>query len=85
VLEKDKGVCWTAINQKETIVVEDVHQFPGHIACDSRPNSEIAIPLTDNTGKTIGVLDIDSKDYNAFDEIDQEWLEKIVRLVANLI
>ena len=81
VLEKNKGVCWAAINEKKTIVVADVSAFPGHIACDSRSNSEIAVPLADKNNNIIGVLDVDSKDYNAFDETDKEWLEKVVELV----
>jgi L-methionine (R)-S-oxide reductase len=81
LLEKNKGVCWAAVNQKETIVVADVHKFSGHIACDSRSNSEIAIPLTDRSGNIIGVFDIDSKEFNSFDDIDKLWLEKIVALL----
>jgi L-methionine (R)-S-oxide reductase len=83
VLEKNKGVCWSALNQKKTIVVADIHKFPGHITCDSRSNSEIAIPLINNENIMIGVFDIDSGDFNAFDDIDKEWLEKIVGLVMN--
>jgi L-methionine (R)-S-oxide reductase len=79
LLEKNKGVCWAAVNQKETIVVADVHKFPGHIACDSRSNSEIAIPVINSDDVIIGVLDVDSRDYNSFDEIDKVWLEKIVQ------
>lgn len=81
ILEKDKGVCWAAINRGETIVVEDVHQFPGHIACDSRSRSEIVVPLHDENGEIMGVLDVDSKEKGSFDETDALWLEKIVRLV----
>ncbi len=81
VLEKNKGVCWAAINEKKTIVVADVSAFPGHIACDSRSNSEIAVPLFDKNSNIIGVLDIDSKDYGAFDEIDREELERIAKLI----
>ena len=80
-LKKDIGVCWAGINQNRTIVVNDVEQFPGHIACDSRSKSEIVIPLRDKTGKIIGVLDIDSKELNTFDEIDAHWLGKIVDLL----
>lgn len=80
-LKKDTGVCWAGINRKETIIVPDVHQFPGHIACDSRSNSEIVVPLKDMTGKIIGVLDVDSKDLNSFDEADKEGLEKILTLI----
>lgn len=81
ILEKNKGVCWACINRGETIVVEDVHQFPGHIACDSRSNSEIVVPLRNHTGHIVGVLDVDSSEKAAFNEIDKQWLEKITALV----
>ena len=77
-LKKDTGVCWAGINKGETVIVPDVHQFPGHIACDSRSNSEIVVPLKDKNGDIIGVLDVDSKELASFDEIDAVWLEKIV-------
>lgn len=80
-LAKDKGVCWAGINRKETIVVPDVHQFPGHIACDSRSKSEIVVPLRNKNQEIIGVLDIDSKDLASFDEVDARWLGKIIALV----
>jgi len=83
VLEKDKGVCWAGINRKETVVVPNVHEFPGHIACDSRSNSEIVVPLKDKAGNVIGILDVDSKELESFDEVDRIWLEKIVKLVYN--
>lgn len=81
LLEKDKGVCWAGVNRGETVVVQDVHAFPGHIACDSRSNSEIVIPLKTSEGDVIGVLDVDSKEHASFDETDARWLEKIVDLV----
>ncbi len=81
ILEKDKGVCWAAFNKKETVVVEDVHRFPGHIACDSRSNSEIVVPFKNKKGEIIGVLDIDSKELASFSEVDARWLEKILELV----
>jgi L-methionine (R)-S-oxide reductase len=81
ILEKNKGVCWAAFNKKETIVVEDVHQFPGHIACDARSNSEIVVPLKNGEDAVIGVLDIDSREKSAFDEVDARWLEKILELI----
>lgn len=80
-LKKDTGVCWAGINRGEAIVVPDVHEFPGHIACDSRSKSEIVVPLRDKSGKIIGVLDVDSKDHDSFDEIDKEWLERICALI----
>jgi len=81
ILEKDKGVCWTACNQNETVIVDDVHTFPGHIACDSRSNSEIVVPFINENGKIIGVLDVDSSNKASFSEIDAKWLEKILELV----
>jgi L-methionine (R)-S-oxide reductase len=81
VLEKNKGVCWAGINRNETIVVEDVHQFPGHIACDSRSNSEIVVPFRNAQGEIIGLLDVDSKEKASFDEMDAHWLEKIIALI----
>jgi GAF domain-containing protein len=63
------------------VIVPNVHEFPGHIACDSRSNSEIVIPLKDAAGNVIGVLDVDSKDFNAFDETDRFWLERIMELI----
>jgi GAF domain-containing protein len=81
VLEKDTGVCWAAINQQQSIIVPDVHQFPGHIACDSRSNSEIVVPIKNKTGEIFGVLDVDSKELDSFDEVDARWLEKIVGLI----
>lgn len=81
ILEKNKGVCWAAFNKKETVVVKDVHAFPGHIACDSRSNSEIVVPLKNKTGEVIGVLDVDSSQKSAFSEVDARWLVKILELV----
>ena len=75
-----KGVCGTSWERRETIVVPDVHQFPGHIACSSLSQSEIVVPMFHN-GEIYAVLDIDSKDLATFDEVDKEWLEKIVTLL----
>ena len=80
-LAKDTGVCWATINQNKTIVVPDVHKFPNHIACDSRARSEIVVPVKNNNGQIIYVLDIDSKELNSFDEEDVFGLEKIVELI----
>ncbi len=77
------GVCWAAINNKRTIVVSDVNEFPGHIACDSRTNSEIVAPIYDSESKFVAVLDIDSYKLNAFDDIDKEELEKLVKLLLS--
>jgi L-methionine (R)-S-oxide reductase len=81
VLEKNKGVCWAGINQGKTIIVPDVHKFPGHIACDSRSLSEIVVPLRDKNGAIIGVFDVDSKYLDSFDETDAGSLEKILQLI----
>ena len=72
-----KGVCGAAAAQRATIIVPDVHAFPGHIACDSRSNSEIVTPVFDRTGALAAVLDVDSTEFNAFDAIDQAGLEAI--------
>lgn len=81
VLEREKGICWAGFLGKKTIIVPDVHKFPGHIACDSRSNAEIVVPLFDTKGQVWGVLDVDSKKHDAFSAIDQFWLEKIVGLI----
>jgi L-methionine (R)-S-oxide reductase len=81
VLKKDTGVCWAAINKEECLVVPDVEKFSDHIACDSRSKSEIVVPLYNKEGQLMGVLDVDSKDYNNFDETDAEDLKKIIQLV----
>ncbi len=75
------GVCHAAISQKKTLIVPDVEAFPNHIACDSRAKSEIVVPLYDKTGNITGVLDVDSKSPDSFDETDATGLEKIVKLV----
>ncbi|PGU80855.1 GAF domain-containing protein [Bacillus cereus] len=72
-----RGVCGVAAETKTTQLVADVHQFPGHIACDSASNSEIVVPIV-KKGAVIGVLDIDSPEKNRFDELDQRYLEKFV-------
>ncbi|WP_368736046.1 GAF domain-containing protein [Ectobacillus ponti] len=75
-----RGVCGTAAATKETQLVPDVHLFPGHIACDAASNSEIVVPIVKN-GEVIGVLDIDSPLKNRFDELDQQYLEKLVDIL----
>ncbi len=81
VLTKNQGVCWAAVARRQTVVVPDVHQFPGHIACDSRSRSEIVVPLFDEGQEVWAVLDVDSRQVDAFSEVDREWLEKIVKLI----
>lgn len=82
-LAKNKGVCWAGVNGKEVVVVPDVHKFPDHIACDSRSQSEIVVPIRDSKNEIIGVLDVDSKELGSFDEVDAKWLEKILKLIYN--
>ena len=72
-----KGVCGAAAATRETIIVPDVHAFPGHIACDSRSNSEIVTPVFDRAGALVGVLDVDSTQFDAFDAVDKAGLEAI--------
>ncbi len=74
------GVCGTAAERRETLVVSDVHAFPGHIACDSASNSEIVVPLTVN-GRLYGVLDVDSPEENRFGADEREFLEAVARLL----
>ena len=76
-----KGVCGTAWKEGRTLVVPDVEQFPGHIACSSESRSEIVVPIFKN-GKVWAELDIDSKERNTFDEIDKQWLEQIVKVLT---
>ena len=76
-----KGVCGTVAATLETQLVQDVHAFEGHIACDSRTNSEIVVPVFDTDGKMAAVLDVDSEEPGAFDEIDRAGLEAIARIL----
>ena len=76
-----KGVCGTSWKEAKTVVVKDVHEFPGHIACSSASQSEIVVPIF-KENQVVGVLDIDSEKLATFDEIDKEWLEKIVGLLT---
>lgn len=80
-LEKDKGVCWATVNQDRAIIVPDVELFPGHIACDSRSQSEITLPLKDREGRLIAVFDVDSDRKESFSEVDREQLLAILGLV----
>lgn len=75
-----KGVCGTAWKERRTVVVPDVEQFPGHIACSSESRSEIVVPVVQK-GAVVAVLDIDSRELETFDEVDAQWLEKIVLLL----
>jgi GAF domain-containing protein len=79
-IEIGRGVCGTAAERRETIIVPDVTQFPGHIACDPNTKSEIVVPVFGRDNELVTVLDVDSYQLNAFDEEDQRGLEAIVRL-----
>jgi L-methionine (R)-S-oxide reductase len=77
-IEIGKGVCGTAAARAETVIVEDVHAFPGHITCDARSRSEIVVPVFDNTRTLIAVFDIDSDRTAAFDHQDRVGLERLL-------
>ncbi len=76
-----KGVCGTSWQRAETVIVPDVEQFPGHIACSSESKSEIVVPVFSSNGKVIAVLDIDSEHIGTFDDIDRKYLEDICKLI----
>jgi GAF domain-containing protein len=83
VLERGRGVCWAAVQRAETVVVPDVHAFPGHIACDERSRSEIVVPVRDPAGHISGVLDVDSDRPDAFGPADAAGIERVLALVTN--
>ena len=83
-IEMGKGVCGTAASRNESIIVTDVHKFPGHIACDSGSRSEIVVPIL-RRDSLIGVLDLDSYDFNSFDETDKKYLEEICKFLSDEI
>ena len=82
-LEKDKGVCWAAVNSGVPVVVPDVHAYPGHIACDARSKSEITLPLFDHRGQIVAIFDVDSDRTDSFNDTDRIWLEKILKLISS--
>ncbi|XVJ66154.1 MAG: GAF domain-containing protein [Lacibacter sp.] len=79
-IRKGKGVCGTSWAEAKTLIVPDVEQFPGHIACSSLSKSEIVVPVIRN-GQVLGVLDVDSTELSTFDTTDQKYLEEIVSLI----
>ena len=79
-----RGVCGTAWKERQTQVVSDVDQFPGHIACSSESRSEIVVPIYDQTDEVVGVLDIDSRELATFDAIDQKYLEQVATQLSRL-
>ena len=80
-----RGVCGTSWERRETIIVPDVELFPGHIACSSASRSEIVVPIFNKVGDVIGVLDIDSRELNTFDETDKRYLERVTELLTQTI
>lgn len=80
-IRKGRGVCGTSWAEARTLVVPDVEQFPGHIACSSLSRSEIVVPMIQN-GEVVGVLDVDSTELNSYDETDRHFLERIVGLLS---
>jgi len=84
-IKRGKGVCGTAWQQERTIVVPDVEQFQGHIACSSLSRSEIVVPLRNDSGIVAGVLDIDSKELATFDDVDAHWLEQIAIVITQSV
>ena len=81
-IQKGRGVCGKSWELAQTLVVPDVENFPGHIACSSLSKSEIVLPLFDNNETVTGVLDIDSEQLDTFDETDQRYLEEIVSWIS---
>ena len=79
-----RGVCGTAWKERKTIIVPDVEQFPGHIACSSLSRSEIVVPVFSKDGTVVAVLDIDSKELATFDETDKMYLERICGMLTNI-
>ena len=77
-----RGVCGTAFERRQSIVVPDVEQFPGHIACSSLSRSEIVVPIFNSEGEPVGVLDVDSTSLAAFDDVDRQNLERICQLLT---
>lgn len=84
-IKHGRGVCGTAWAQGKTIVVPDVEEFPGHIACSSLSRSEIVVPVKDANGIVQSVIDIDSRELNAFDDVDAKHLEQVAQIVARVI
>ena len=80
-----RGVCSASVERRESVVVPDVEQFPGHVACSSLSRSEIVVPLFSAAGEVMAVLDIDSKELSTFDDTDRRYLETICQIVSPLL
>lgn len=83
-LRANVGVCWAAVNKGETLIVDNVEEFPGHIACNAASKSEIVIPLKDKEGKVFACLDVDSAEIGSFDDADEEGLKMILDLIYSV-
>ena len=81
----DRGVCGLAARTKQSVRVDDVHSFPGHIACDSASNSELVVPLINKSGDVVGVLDVDSAEIGRFTEDDQHLLERAAKIISQAL
>jgi GAF domain-containing protein len=77
-----KGVCGVAWSEKRTVLVEDVDAFPGHIACSSQSKSEIVVPILNKSGEVMAILDVDSHQLSDFDEVDQQYLEELTKIIS---
>lgn len=84
-IDFDKGVCGHAYTTRETIIVPNVEEFPGHIACSFDSKSEIVLPIFDQKGEVFGVLDVDSDKLDDFSQVDAEGLQKIVKIIEKII
>lgn len=84
-IKKGRGVCGSSWERRETIVVPDVEEFPGHIACSSLSRSEIVVPIFNKDNEVVGVLDVDSPELNTFDEVDKVNMERVVAKIANIL
>lgn len=84
-IDFDKGVCGHAYTTKQTVIVPNVDEFPGHIACASASKSEIVLPIFDKSGEVFGVLDVDSDKLNDFSEIDAEGLGKVIKIIEKFL
>ena len=84
-IDFDKGVCGHCYTTRETVIVPNVEEFPGHIACSSASKSEIVLPIFDKNGEVFGVLDVDSDELDDFSAVDAEGLERIVRIIEGVI
>lgn len=81
LLERQVGVCWAAVERGESILVPDVHSFPGHIGCDARSNSEVVVPVRDLEGEIKAVLDVDAEHRDAFSDTDVAGLERVAGMI----